>query len=193
MIISLQIVQKIWIYCAKRSFHPCCTSNSVVRLPSVRKIIDFYEGEQKAASSLLSTGTLSSWFSRIQKWTALKKVNTWYQPVQGPVFGIRLELFLQDVHENNVPPDQPWYGTSWQVLLELTWSGVGRQPESRSFGSGDTLLVVRTKSVASRPCRALSIRAVHQILMSCVLLCPVRDNWFLSRGSEGGFIATVYW
>ena len=28
--------------------------------PSVTEIIDFYEGEQKAASSLLSTGTLSS-------------------------------------------------------------------------------------------------------------------------------------
>ena len=40
--------------------------------------------------------------------------------VQRLFFGTRLELFLQDVYENNVPPDQPWYGTSWQVLLELT-------------------------------------------------------------------------
>ena len=42
---------------------------------------------------------------------------------------------------------------------------------------------------------ALSIRAVHLILMfvrPSVLRSP-RDNWFLSRVSEGGFIATVYW
>ena len=44
--------------CAKRSFHPCCTSNSDVR--PFGFIIDFYEGEQKAASLLLSTGSLSS-------------------------------------------------------------------------------------------------------------------------------------
>ena len=42
---------------------------------------------------------------------------------------------MQDVYENNVPPDPPWYGTSWQVLLELTWSDVRRQPEARCFGS----------------------------------------------------------
>ena len=48
-------------YCAKRSFHPCCTSNSVVRsFVRFREIIDFCEGEQKAASLLLSTGGLSS-------------------------------------------------------------------------------------------------------------------------------------
>ena len=112
--------------CAKRSFHPCCTSNSDVLCPAVcvREIIDFCEGEQKAASLLLSTGSLSSWFSRIQKWTALKCFKSWYLSVQGPFFGTRLELFLQDVYENNVPPDPPWYGTSWQVFLELTFSDV---------------------------------------------------------------------
>ena len=46
-------------YCAKRSFHPYYTSNSAVR-SWVREIIDSYEGEQKAASRLLSTGGLSS-------------------------------------------------------------------------------------------------------------------------------------
>ena len=51
--------------------------------------------------------------------TYLESVS-WYQPVQGPVFGTRLELFLQDVYENNVPPDPLWYGTSWEVLVELT-------------------------------------------------------------------------
>ena len=33
-------------------------------------------------------------------------------------------VFLQDVYKNNVPPDPPWYGTSWQVFLELTFSDV---------------------------------------------------------------------
>ena len=33
-------------------------------------------------------------------------------------------FFLQDVDKNNVPPDPPWYGTSWQVFLELTFSDV---------------------------------------------------------------------
>ena len=35
-----------------------------------------------------------------------------------------MEFCLQDVYKNNVPPDPPWYGTSWQVFLELTFSDV---------------------------------------------------------------------
>ena len=33
-------------------------------------------------------------------------------------------FFLQDVDKNSVAPDPPWYGTSWQVFLELTFSDV---------------------------------------------------------------------
>ena len=143
-----------WMFCvcAKRSFHPCCTSNSDVR--PLRKIIDFCEGAQKAASLLLSTGSLSSWFSRIQKWTALKCFKSWYLSVQGPVFGTRLELFLQNVYENNVPPDLAWYGTSWQVFLGLTFSDVATRPAVAGVSWSGYVLVLRTKSVASRPCRA---------------------------------------
>ena len=92
------ISKEIQCNCAKRSFHPCCTSNSDVLRPSVlREIIDFCEGEQKAASLLLSTGGLHDWFWRIQKWTALKCFKEWYRPVQGPFFDTALEAFLQDV------------------------------------------------------------------------------------------------
>ena len=52
------VPEKCLSYCAKRSFHPCCTSNSDVR--SFGFIIDLCEGDQKAASRLLSTGSLSS-------------------------------------------------------------------------------------------------------------------------------------
>ena len=62
----------------------------------------------------------------IRKWIAVNEDKKWYRPVQGPFFGSRLVFFLQDVDKNNVPPDPPWYGTSWQVFLELTFSDVGR-------------------------------------------------------------------
>ena len=42
----------------------------------------------------------------------------------GTLFRQPFGVFLQDVDKNNVPPDPPWYGTSWQVLLELTFSDV---------------------------------------------------------------------
>ena len=60
----------------------------------------------------------------IRKWIAVNEDKKWYRPVQGPFFGSRLKFFLQDVDKNNVPPDPPWYGTSWQVFLELTFSDV---------------------------------------------------------------------
>ena len=55
------VPEKCLSYCAKRSFHPCCTSNSDVRISFVRReIIDLCEGDEKAASLLLSTGGLST-------------------------------------------------------------------------------------------------------------------------------------
>ena len=60
----------------------------------------------------------------LKGWCETSFFKSGYLSVQGPFFGTRLEFFLQDVHENIVPPDPPWYGTSWQVLLELTFSDV---------------------------------------------------------------------
>ena len=150
------------INCAKRSFHPCCTSNSVVRpSPSssfVREIIDFCEGYQKAASLLLSTGGLHDWFWRIQKWTALKCFKEWYRPVQGPFFDTALEAFLQDVCKTmtlQIRPDTAPLGSFHRCGVILRRSSA----DAHCFRSEtcDTVLWVRTKSVASRPCRARCI------------------------------------
>ena len=62
---------------------------------SVTKIIDLCEGDQKAASLLLSTGGLSSWFWRIPKVNCSKvKLRAGICRFRGPFFSTRLELFL---------------------------------------------------------------------------------------------------
>ena len=86
------------IDCAKRSFRPWAPDNLMFVSQSVslivQKIIDFCEGDMEGASLLLSTHSLNFWFWRIQKWTPLKKVKSWYRPVQGPLFGPSFWNFL---------------------------------------------------------------------------------------------------
>ena len=72
----------------------------------------------------------------IRKWIAVNVVNEWYWPVQGPVFDHQICVFCERLKNDN-PPDPPGYGTSWQVLLELTcvtcWiRGNGRSPSLRA-------------------------------------------------------------
>ena len=42
----------------------------------------------------------------------------------GTLFRQPFGVFFQDVDKNSVAPDPPWYGTSWQVFLKLTFSDV---------------------------------------------------------------------
>ena len=172
-------------YCAKRSFHPCCTSNSGVRA-SVRKIIDFYEGEQKAASLLLSTGGLSSLFSRIPKVNCSKvKLRAGICRFRGPFFSTRLELFLWQRYKTESLTSNRFLAlvlirTTWQVLIELTWSGVGRQPGSCCFGS-------EMCEICCWQCgRSPSLRApaAHGV-SSSLLHCKVRGQTFILQGMSG--------
>ena len=125
--------------------------------PSVRIIIDFCE-EDLGVRVQLSTGSLNFWFWRIQKWTPLKKVKSWYRPVQGPLFGPSFWNFLATCLKNRslesrlVSGRQEHY-SAW--FFDVAFSDV-RDTFLRvvlELGTGST----RTKSVASRPCRARCI------------------------------------
>ena len=60
----------------------------------------------------------------IRKWIAVNVVSEWEQSVQGPSLDHGFCVFYGKIGKKRVPPDPPWYGTSWQVLLELTFSDV---------------------------------------------------------------------
>ena len=123
----------------------------------VRRIIDFCEGDMEGASPLLSTGSLNFWFWRIQKWTPLKKFKSWYRPVQGPLFGPSFWDFLATYWKTMLLIPARFYAR-WRTLsswnFELTLWRARYVPQSSGTWKYSS---TRTKSVASRPCRARCI------------------------------------
>ena len=110
----------ILVYCAKRFFRPCCTSKPDVRPP--RKIIDFCRKDLRGARVLLSTETLTLWFSRFQNRIARNEVKEWYRPVQGPFSDPNLATFFEMFTKRWTlidPPIPVGYGAFW--MLSSIW------------------------------------------------------------------------
>ena len=89
-----------------------------------------------------------------------------------------------------------------EMLLRISFGGHKRNRENgifhifgllrhyQSVGQTTTAQILRKNMIARS---ALSIRAVHIILMFVCLCVRTENNWFLRRGTEGGFTAAVYW
>ena len=97
-------------------------SVSVSVRTSVRKIIDFCRKDLRGARVLLSTETLTLWFSRFQNRIARNKVKEWYRPVQGPLFGPTFATFVEMFTKWWTlidPPIPVGYGAFW--MLSSIW------------------------------------------------------------------------
>ena len=92
--------------------------------------------------------------------------------------------------KNNVPPDPPWYGTSWQVFLELTfsdvvtagWNEVLRAPAAHDVSSIKAVLPmpwhVREPECENQYTKNIELQTydVYQFILSYNKKNPKRDT-----------------
>jgi len=130
---------------------------SVLRSSSVRKIIDFCEGDLGGVTRLLSTGSLNLRFRVIRKWIAVNEVKTYRKHFRDLFWARLLWPFWRKLsktqHAHNRPyPVGVWVPNQWSP----NWRAATYERETLvqvDFPRGHC----RMERSASRPCRARCI------------------------------------
>ena len=108
---------KVLATCAKRSLHTWCQKidcpSSIFRLPPVRKIIDFCEGDLEGASLLLSTGSLNLWFWAIGKWIAVNEDSSYRKHFRDLFWGRLLWPFWRKLSKTQYDHNRPYPVGVW--------------------------------------------------------------------------------
>ena len=136
-------------FCAKRFFHPVVKKNWYPSSSSAsRKIIDFCERYLEGVTGLLDLGSLSLGFWVIRKWIVVNVFNEWCWPVQGPFFDHQICVFYAKTEK---------MCSSRSALVRHLLASFARTDVFWRCSICGYVLELRTKSVASRPCRARCI------------------------------------